>query len=93
LDYFSQRDTLDQLHGDEVEIFRLADVIDGDDVRVFQTSGDHRFPPEPLYERLVPSKIGRKDLEGTGLTKANMDSAEDGAHAATAQQLLNFVRP
>src|SRR6185295_275516 len=48
---------VDELHGQVAHAVRLADVVDGDDVRVLELRGDHRLALEAV-DQLVEARAG-----------------------------------
>ena len=75
---------LQVLHGNEVVALQLTDVIDGDDVGVFETSSSPGFLEEALDKLLVPSEVRGQYLDGHQAVQYSVVGFEDHAHAAAA---------
>ena len=72
---------------DEIElaVVRLADVVDGADIRVVQGRGRFGFLDESLLRRLVACQLGRKKLERGEAVEAGVPDLTDETHAASAE--------
>ena len=92
LDALGEALPLEELHDLEgLAVVEVTEVEDLDDVRVAERARDPRLAQEaPL--RLGPRIVAAvEDLERDGLADALVHGAEDGAHAAAADQLLDAV--
>ena len=97
-DHALQADAVDELHGEVAHPVGLADVVDGDDVRVLELGRDLRLALEAI-DQLVHARPGRgQPLEADGLDGHH--AAQDlvlglvhGAEGARAQLLDDQVPP
>ena len=87
----AQRSSLDELHRDELDAVRGADVVDRDEVRVVQRRGRARF----LLEAFQPLGVGREghreNLESELPTEPRVARAIDLAHPARSERSHDFV--
>lgn len=84
-DQLLQRTPLDIFHGDEQQVARYIDLVDGDNVGVAQSGRGLGF----LYEARLPFRNGRgllrKHLDGDQTVQAVVTGFVDRAHASFAQ--------
>ncbi len=91
-----QADAVDELHGEVAHPATVADVVDGDDVRVLELGGDLRLDLEAV-DQLVQARSGRgQALEADGLDGHHAAEdlvlgLEDGAERTRAQLLDDLV--
>ncbi len=79
-----------QMHAVEVQFFGCADLVDGHDVGVFQACGILRFVVEAFGEvRRCP--VRRQHLDRHIAVQTDLVGAIDRAHAAFAEQFVQFV--
>ncbi len=69
----------------------LADVVDGEDVRVIQRRCELCFAPEARTPVCV--ELSGHELDRDGALQARVGRAIDDAHAAGAEPALHTVRP
>ena len=79
-------DPLEQLHGDERRALVLAQLVDGDDVRVLETRHRARFAQEPLLVLRVRGPRAH-DLQGHVAVERLVAAAEHHAHRALAHEV------
>ena len=79
------------LHRDEPVPVGLADVVDGDDVRVIEAGGRLRFLHEALASVGVPDLVASEHLQGDEAVQPRVPGLVDGAHAPLAQDLDGLV--
>ena len=78
-----ERAALEVLHDDERPVVPLADVEDGDRIRLAgETRGGQRLSREPAAQRVVARVPLGQDLDGDGSSEDLVLGAEDLAHAA-----------
>ena len=82
---------LDVLHREVEQPVLLARVVDGDDVRVLQGSGDPRLAIEALAEARGLGQLGRDDLDRRAPAQVEVLSPIDQAHAAAPDPFLDPV--
>ena len=78
---------LDQAHVEEQPAVDLAEVVDGDDVRLVQAGRQARLAPEAGLERLVAGEVVGQHLQRDLALTDGVVGAVDLAHAAAADQL------
>ena len=93
LEPLAQRLALDELGGDEVEPVDLADLVDGDDVRVVERGGGARFLREAAHPAFVPGEFVRQQLERDPAPEPRVAGQVDFAHPAPGQQRDHLVAP
>jgi hypothetical protein len=86
LDRALQVHAFQQLHGDERRAVVLAQLVDGDDVRVLQARDGARLAQEALLV-LRPRRLHAHDLERDVAVEGLVASAEDDPHRALADAL------
>jgi hypothetical protein len=85
LDHVGQRAPLDQLHREERRAGRLADAVDGHDVRVPQPCRRLGLALEAREQPAVLAHRGWQDLERHSPVQADLPRLVDHTHAAAAQ--------
>jgi hypothetical protein len=77
----------DEVLHDEIELalFRLADVVDVDDVRVVDAVRGARLAEHPRTEVRLAAQIRANELEGDDAIDEDVARAIDDAHAAFAE--------
>ena len=83
--------SVDVLHGDELHAFGFAEVVDADDVFVGDLGGEEELLLEALDDGAVAGELGTDDLEADGAADLDVPGFVDGAHAADAEHLDDFV--
>ena len=84
--HLPQVHAVDELHQQVVQAARLAEVVDGDDVRVLKAREGARLAREALGEARVARDGGRQNLERDQSVEPRLPRLVDGAHAALADQ-------
>src|SRR5205085_5059371 len=90
----AQRRAVDELHGDEVVPVGLAQIEDGDDVRVVEPRRQPRLVEEHVHERLVAGQVGKDALQTHELLEARRSRLArevDLGHSAGRDQLDELV--
>jgi hypothetical protein len=82
---------VDELHGVEVDAFRLAHPEDRYDVRVVQVGGGLRLPLEPLALLLRHGAADREHLQGDVPAQRLLHGLVDHPHAAAAHLAQDAV--
>ena len=72
---------------------RLANLVDGDDVRVVERRGRPRLLHEPGQPRGVADHVGRQDLQRNRSREHRVAGAVDVPHPALPNQRLDLVLP
>ena len=88
----AQRFAFEQLRNDVVESAFVADVVDGQDVRMVEHAGRARFLLETAQRIGVGRKIARQNFDRDVALQARVLRAIHLAHAARADGHENFVR-
>src|SRR5262249_58751515 len=89
---FAQAAALYQLHHQiRAAVLHEAEVINGDDVRVFQFRGGAGLAVEPFGDDLVGEEFGAQDLDRDVAFELLMDRPIDRPHAAVSDQPLQAV--
>jgi hypothetical protein len=86
-----QREPLQELHDQVVNVVVLVHVEDLDDVRVAQRSRDPAFGVEPIDDALV-DLARQQHLDGPGDLERPVDTLVDGPHTALPELLVELVR-
>jgi hypothetical protein len=83
----------DEVLHDEVELalFRLADVVDVDDVRVVDAVGRARLAQHPRAEVGLAAQVGANELQRDHPVDEDVTGAIDDAHSAFARPSLQTV--
>ncbi len=91
---FAQRLSFQELH-DEVRAKRRveAEIVDGDDVRVLELTGDAGLALETGVELLLGAQLGVDELDGDDALQRQVLGLVDLGHAAAAAQLDQLVAP
>ena len=89
--HLAQGLSLDQLHGDEVDLVVGLDSVDGDDVGVVHGCNRPRLGLKPLQPLRIGHCLGRQDLERYPPTEPGVLSDVDLAHAAAGQPFDHLV--
>ena len=87
-DQLGQRLARDVLHGDERLAVVLADVVDGDDVRVLQPRREPRLALEALADVGV---VDAQHLDRDEAIDGRIEREEERAHAALAEALADVI--
>ena len=87
----AQRSSLDELHRDELDAVRGADVVDRDEIRVVQRRGRARFLLEALQPLGVRREGRRENLESELPTETRVARAIDLPHPARSERSHDFV--
>ena len=82
---------LDVAHGDEEEVVGRPSLVDRDDVRMVDRSGQLGLAQEAVTERFVLGEAGSQQLERNPPLEPQILGQVDDAHAAPAQQRLDPV--
>ena len=90
-DLFAQRQALDEFGGDEMLLAGMADLIDGDDVRMIERAGDFGLLLEAMHALGVPQKLFRQQLERDLAIQPCVARQVNLSHAACAKQRNHFV--
>ena len=91
VDILLERDAVDILHDDKLELIREADVVHLDDVRMRQECDRLRLIAEAAQEFLILGELLFQDLDGHDLVVHNVSRFVDIGHAADTDQLGNFI--
>jgi hypothetical protein len=78
-------------HEIELSVFRLADVVDVDDVRVIDAIRGARFAQHPRAQVRFATEVGANQLHGDDAIDEHVSRAVDDAHAAFADARLEPV--
>src|SRR5688572_21500199 len=70
----------------------MADVVEGDEVRVVESADRTRFLLEAAQPLVVADERGRQHFDRDVAAEAAVDSAVDNTHAAGADSALDLVR-
>ena len=89
---FAQRLALEQLRDDERRAVVLADVVDGQNVRMVQRGGGARLLLEASQTLGIPGERGRQHFDGHVAAQAGIAHTIDFAHPARPEQSEHFVR-
>ena len=76
---------LDELHRDELEVARLAEVVDAQDVLVGDAAGQQDLALEPFEDLGARRHVGADHLQGDVALQLAVVGPVDGPHAALAQ--------
>jgi hypothetical protein len=90
-DALLERAAVHVLHREVVRAALLADVVDGDDVRVRERGGGARFRLEAPHELGVRRELRREHLERDRPVEARLHGEVPRAHAAAAERTLDPV--
>jgi hypothetical protein len=85
-----QVETLQQLHRDVGRTRDVAQLVDGDDVRVRQACGRARLALEAPQELGVGRQLGRDRLEGDRPVEYRVAGAVHGPHPTLAETVQHF---
>ncbi len=80
-----QRDSIEELHGDEGLLVLLADFVDGADVRMVEAEAERASRRKRSSAWGSPGEILGKKLQGDKATEAQFFGLVNDAHAATAK--------
>ena len=69
----------------------LAEIVDGDDIRVVQPRHDPRLALEIVRKAAVPADLERQQFDRDEAVERNLPRQIDCAHAAAADELLHLV--
>ena len=87
----AERLPLDVAHDEEDEPARLADAVDGDDVRVREAGGGARFAHEAFARLGGPRQVGGEHLDGHVAVELDVAGEVDDPHPAAAELPLKRV--
>ena len=93
VDPLADRDPLDVFEGDVVVRPVLADAVDPRDVLVVELGRGPALLVEPLDDLGVARLVRRQELQGDVPIELGVVRAEDGAHPADADRLLEQECP
>jgi hypothetical protein len=85
-----ERAPVDVFHGNKMEPFVLANVIDSNDCWMAQSCGCACFSLKAPHEFWVEAELGSHHFEGHHTTKAGIDGPIDTGHAAAADLFQNL---
>ena len=97
--HVAQGVTVNEFHDDVrhlqagCRILRLTSVIHGDDVRVVEARSRLCLTLEPRLEGVVAGEVGAQPLDRDVATETVIAGPPDIGHAATADEVLQFVTP
>ena len=83
--------TFDELHGDELHAFGFAQVVNANDVLVRDLARQDQFLLEARENSRIAGKVGPNYLQSDRAIDFEIVRFVDRAHAAHAQQCLDFV--
>ena len=83
-DTTAQRRALDELHGNEHDAVRFADLVDGRDIGMRNRCGSTRLAQEPLAPFLIGDDVWGEDLQGNWTTKILIFGSVDHTHPTLA---------
>ncbi len=89
----TQREAVDELHGDEVRIITLTNFIDGGDVRMIERRRCLRLLFEPPHPIVIRCEVRRKNLQCHFPVKLSIFCEINLAHSALADLRADFVAP
>ncbi len=81
-DAMFQRLAFQQFHGDERLPVRLADIVDGADVRVIESGRSAGFSLKAVQRLTVPGHFGWEEFEGDVAAEAGILGFVDHTHSA-----------
>ena len=81
----------DELHGDELDAFGIAQIEDAHDILVRDLAGEQEFLLEAGENGRVGGELGADEFESNGAVEFAVAGFVDGSHAAFAQQVQDFV--
>ena len=87
----AQRLAVDVAHDEEDEAIRLADAMNGDDVRVRESRGHARLAEESFARCRGAGEVRREHLDGHVAIELHVAREVDDAHAAAAELALERV--
>ena len=88
-----KRVAVEQLHHQEVDAVRIADVIDNTDVGMPQRGGGARLAVEPIAKRAILAQMFRKDFDGDRAAEPRIRRAIDLPHPTTGQWRIDAIDP
>jgi hypothetical protein len=83
-------DPVDEFHEKVKEAVGLAEIVDGDDVRVTEPGEEAAFAGKTVSEPGIGDRWLREDLEGDKAFEFELAGFINEAHAALAYQFNNF---
>ena len=86
-----QRLPFDELHRDEAALEHVADLVDGDDVRMIQRRGGARFLLEAADRVAVAGQARAEQLDGDLAAEPRVVCEIDLAHAAAADERQHLI--
>src|SRR5688572_3585343 len=89
--FFPERDSIDELHGDEMNIAGISAVVNGDYVRVIQCRRGARLLFETAHTIPVPCKLCGKHFERDPPRKLRILGQKNCAHPTAAERLEDLV--
>ena len=78
------------LHREVVHVFVLAEVVDGNNVRMIEPRHSSGFAGKAFREQIIASEFTGQDLECDYSIELFLSSFEDAAHAAGPEQFQNL---
>ena len=90
-DELRKRAPLDKVHREKRLAFMLADIVNGDKVRVLQAGCGCRFGPKPLHQIVAAELAEREQFECDNAVQIELPRFVNGAHAALGDLLQHFV--
>src|SRR5881628_2080612 len=87
----TQREAIDELHGDEVRTITLTNFIDGGDVRMIERRRCLRLLFEPPHPIVIRCEVRRKNLQCHFPVKLSIFCEINLAHSALANLCADFV--
>ncbi len=85
---FGEREALDELHHDVRLTVLVAEIVDRDDVAVFQVAGRLRLLKKAVAQPLIG---GAKELDRDGAANPGIATAIDPSHAAVPEAVDDLV--
>ena len=82
---------LEALHDEEIDSVLVTNVVERADMRMIEAGDRLRFALEPRPLGGIRRAPRREHLDGDGPIQPSIDGAIHVAHAATAEQIADFV--
>ena len=90
LNRLPQVHAVDIFHDEEIQPLGLAEIVDGDDVRMAQPGQRAGFAREPLGKRRIVAGFHRQNLDRHQPIEPRLPGFVDRPHAPLAQQFEDF---
>ena len=87
----AQRLALDELRDEEPRAVVIADLVDGEDVRMIERRSGARFVQEAAHPLRIAGELRPQHLERDRPSQRRIDGLVDLTHPAAAEQVLNLV--